>query len=503
MRALARWFQRNPVAAALLLAAGAVLLLQASAWARVGGGDSFSSSSSSSGSGSDDLDLIIFCIQLCIEWPEVGVPVTIIVIIYILVKRARGSGKKTEWSTGTSQAAAWQPPAPRQSMRRDWAAIRAVDPQFSAVLFEDFLYALFAAAHEARGGGRMDQLAPYFTTGARARFHPTDVAPTEVKAVIVGAMKVQRVTGADPGSQTVRATVRFESNFVEVQAGKEKAIYAVEIWQLARPVTARSRPPEKARTIGCPNCGAALTALRGSTCSFCNQVVDTGAFDWRVVGVEVLQREPRPPRAGGGGGVEQGTQLPTLKAPDTDQRLAALAARDPEFSVEGVRARAEMVFLELQAAWSDREWERVRPYVTDSLFQMQQYWIDGFKQQKVRNVMDKVEVQGFEVAALDSDAFYDTLTVRIFAVCIDYVITEDGKLVRGNKSRPTRFSEYWTFVRGVGRQGKASAEKKCPNCGAPQKISQAGHCEFCQAKVTSGEFDWVLSRIEQDEVYAG
>jgi hypothetical protein len=31
----------------------------------------------------------------------------------------------------------------------------------------------------------------------------------------------------------------------------------------------------------------------------------------------------------------------------------------------------------------------------------------------------------------------------------------------------------------------------------------AGVCEYCQGKVTSGEFDWVLSRIEQDEAYRG
>ena len=31
----------------------------------------------------------------------------------------------------------------------------------------------------------------------------------------------------------------------------------------------------------------------------------------------------------------------------------------------------------------------------------------------------------------------------------------------------------------------------------------AGVCTYCQVKVTTGDFDWVLSRIEQDEVYAG
>ena len=52
-------------------------------------------------------------------------------------------------------------------------------------------------------------------------------------------------------------------------------------------------------------------------------------------------------------------------------------------------------------------------------------------------------------------------------------------------------------------KGAARADPDCPTCGAPLRIEMAGNCSYCRAKVTSGEFDWVLSRIEQDEVYAG
>jgi hypothetical protein len=31
----------------------------------------------------------------------------------------------------------------------------------------------------------------------------------------------------------------------------------------------------------------------------------------------------------------------------------------------------------------------------------------------------------------------------------------------------------------------------------------AGVCGYCDAKITTGAFDWVLSRIEQDESYVG
>jgi hypothetical protein len=31
----------------------------------------------------------------------------------------------------------------------------------------------------------------------------------------------------------------------------------------------------------------------------------------------------------------------------------------------------------------------------------------------------------------------------------------------------------------------------------------AGSCEYCSVHVTAGEFDWVLSKIEQDDAYRG
>ena len=34
-------------------------------------------------------------------------------------------------------------------------------------------------------------------------------------------------------------------------------------------------------------------------------------------------------------------------------------------------------------------------------------------------------------------------------------------------------------------------------------VSMTGNCNYCRVKVTTGEFDWVLSRIEQDESYGG
>jgi hypothetical protein len=75
--------------------------------------------------------------------------------------------------------------------------------------------------------------------------------------------------------------------------------------------------------------------------------------------------------------------------------------------------------------------------------------------------------------------------------------------VAGNPQSDRYYSEYWTFVRGAGVRGAPRSDKNCPNCAAPLDTNMAGECTYCGAKVTSGEFDWVLSKIEQDEAYTG
>ena len=103
-----------------------------------------------------------------------------------------------------------------------------------------------------------------------------------------------------------------------------------------------------------------------------------------------------------------------------------------------------------------------------------------------------------------SDKFFDAITVRLFASSLDYTVADDGgKVVGGSRTRPRRYSEYWTLIRSATKTGPAKSDGACPSCGAPLQIEMAGHCVYCRAKVTSGEFDWVLSRIEQDEVYEG
>jgi hypothetical protein len=161
------------------------------------------------------------------------------------------------------------------------------------------------------------------------------------------------------------------------------------------------------------------------------------------------------------------------------------------------------VFGELQEAWSNRAWARARPYVSDRLFQSLSWWMEAYEGDRLRNVTEGGQVSRIELCRVESDRWYDALTVRVHANSLDYTIGDDGRLRAGSRKRRRAYTEYWTLIRGAQVKRAASADKRCPKCGASLKIDMAGSCEYCQARVTSGEFDWVLSMIEQDEAYQG
>ena len=199
---------------------------------------------------------------------------------------------------------------------------------------------------------------------------------------------------------------------------------------------------------------------------------------------------------------ERGTDLPTIVSSGANERMHGIRERDATFDWNVFVARAHVVFGALQQGWSGREPLRIRPFLTDNLFQSMVYWIDLYVAQRCRNMNDGARIEQIEFANAISDAHYDAITVRVFAIGADYTISDDGRMLSGSKS-PRRYSEYWTFVRGNVRKGTSKGDLACPQCGAPLAISMVGNCDHCGVKVTSGDFDWVLSRIEQDEVYSG
>ena len=489
--------RRGIVTAALALGA-VVALCAATALARPGGGHTYSgghhSSPSGGGGGGGDVDIgfVIELVYLCIRYPPLGAVVLIGAAGYFVLKR-RASRGLSDWSTAMPEPVAVRTRAGRA--RSDLAALTSSDPAFSIVLFEDFAYALYAEIQVSRARGGIGRLAAFLSQTVAQQLHDTTLE--RVDGVVIGAL---RYLSVELGSDRARVKLELEANLTEYRQGSAQRYYVVDRLLLARAKTARSRPPARVRKLDCPNCGAPLEGMRGTTCAYCRNEVGGGRLDWVVESLERGTTEMRPPVVTADA-PEVGTTFPTIVAPGSHDRLTELCRRDPANDPAALWARIGLIFGELQVGWSNRDLARIRPFVTDNLFQYFGYWIDAYVAQRARNVTENARISNIELAEVTSDATYDAVTVRVFATGLDYTLSDEGSLLRGSRSRERPYSEYWTLVRGSAARGRPRTDLACPCCGAPLRIAMAGNCEYCHARVVSGEFDWVLSRIEQDEAY--
>lgn len=466
-----------------------------SGWSSRSGSSSGYSSSGGGGDGGAVFSLLVWALTTRVGLIGVVAIVVLLVCARVVMSKAE---KRLNWEAGVAERA-----KELRHVRSDLERLREHDANFSVVLLEDFLNALYGQAYTLRGGGLLGRLSAYLQPPAQSALGSLGPA-REVKAIIVGAMRFVSVDGLSSQSQQVRMEVEFESNYTEVApSGAEQSFYACERWELLRDKQVLSRTPDRVRVFTCPACGAPLDGIDGGVCKYCSATVDTGRFDWVVSSITVTSRETRGPMLTGDT-AEQGTDLPTVIDDFVQPRYVDLTQRDPQFVWPAFQARVGLIFQRMQLAWSNRDVSQARPFVSDNLFQMLAYWTEAYRKAALRNVTEQAQIEGMELVRVTSDRFYDALTIRLRATSLDFTIADaDGRIVAGSRNRRRRYTEYWTLIRGVNRKGTARSDATCPSCGAPLAIEMAGNCAYCRARVTSGEFDWVLSRIEQDEVYEG
>lgn len=469
------------------------------ALARAGGGDSYSGGSDSGSSGGifsdssyDDLlgeflyYFIRFLFELTFSHPFIGLPVNILILfgIYLLFVNKGSSIVPREVESPLEQAPLEYSPENKKS------ELKIQDPSLSEVLFGDYVYSLYTQLQEARGRRALKEYGEFASDAALAQID--SVSPlhlTDVKGVIVGSCTLR---------STLEVTAEFflEANYIEITSNEQKSWYTKERWQFSKAGT-----PSIPTTLSCAGCGSSAEPLLDGSCPYCGRKNLINRYGFVLEKVLIDTREARGPVLTSTV-KERGTINQTIFHPLLSQNLQSLK-KSEAFQERTFLERVESIFLGIQDAWSSREWEKARPFESDLLFQSHRYWIEEYKKQNLENVLNDLIVTNKTIVKVLSDPFYDAITVRIFAQVKDSTVSvPDGKLICGDPNLDRTFSEYWTFIR---KRGKSSAnmkpENQCPNCGAALKISMAGLCEYCTSKITSGDFDWIASKIEQDDSY--
>ena len=184
--------------------------------------------------------------------------------------------------------------------------------------------------------------------------------------------------------------------------------------------------------------------------------------------------------------------------------VAAFMAATPDFQLEAFRHKVTDAFLKIQAAWSGQSLAEVRPFISDGIYQRFATQFQMMSLLRQRNLLSNIRILGIELVAYARDGEYDVLQVQIAAAMNDAFVCElDHSL---DSEGDDSFVEYWSFIRKrnpITTEGDIYQKKGCPSCGAPlpPDMGELCRCAYCQVMVNSGEFDWVLAEITQQDCY--
>jgi predicted lipid-binding transport protein (Tim44 family) len=384
-------------------------------------------------------------------------------------------------------------------------AIRAVDPDFELETFLQRAEMCFFLVKRGIQKNDAPSIRPYLNDAVYAQVSQnlTQMKQRHVHALLeslnVRAVHLETAVCNEQGQTlNVHFDLVYRSKTLDevnrVVADEREDGRHGEQWTFARAATART--PQNGGVIAsrCPACGAELRLNLDGTCAHCRASVTNGKVDWVVADVQSV------PFMG------YSSESPFAVASSTvDEGIAGLQAADPAFSLDAFRTRAAQAFMALQSAWCNQNLDGGRAFLSPGAYFAWSAQLETLAAEGRRNVMEHVEVRGIDALRVVHGRVFDDLTVRISAVAADFEIDKDNKIVFGDRTvRP--FREDWTFQRsiGVATSGKpGTLENTCPSCGAPVALTQIGECRYCKAAVTSGKFDWVVSRIEQEDDESG
>ncbi len=128
--------------------------------------------------------------------------------------------------------------------------------------------------------------------------------------------------------------------------------------------------------------------------------------------------------------------------------VSDIKRNEPSFDEGRFKDNVMDMFFRIQAAWMNRDLSSAKSLLTDEMRNIFQEDIDAMRRTKQINRLENIAVRNVEITEAWQESGQDYITALIYANILDYTIDEsDGSVVKGSKTEPVKFEEYWTFTR--------------------------------------------------------
>lgn len=188
----------------------------------------------------------------------------------------------------------------------------------------------------------------------------------------------------------------------------------------------------------------------------------------------------------------KGTKTSTSSYHYNDISLEDLQKYLPGKTLEQVKEDVFTRFVNIQEAWMNFDYDALREYCTDELYNTYVSQLETLKLKNGQNIMSDYQNLDMKITNITSENNVISLIVYAEIRFHDYVINmKTNEVIRGSKDRLMTNHYLMTFVI---KKGDAKSIKNCPSCGAPFEHNASGICEYCGSTIIKEADELVLSK---------
>ncbi len=120
--------------------------------------------------------------------------------------------------------------------------------------------------------------------------------------------------------------------------------------------------------------------------------------------------------------------------PENDEKaIEAIKLVHPDFDEYDFISYTKELYLELQNAWMDKDWKRVRHLETESLFHQHNMQLQEYIDNHTTNHLDRVCVDRAIIKSFKMSDDHDVIKVILSSYMCDYIRNDDtGELIQGD-----------------------------------------------------------------------
>ena len=155
---------------------------------------------------------------------------------------------------------------------------------------------------------------------------------------------------------------------------------------------------------------------------------------------------------------------------------------------------ASGMYVKLQEAWMNFDYETIRSLTTDDLYNSYKTMLESLERKKQKNIVSDIKVYGCNFTNAENEHGKYTVEVELDLAYRDYIVQEknnDYELVRGVVNR----LDVVCLITLVSTKKKETST--CPVCGGPiSKNNQSDKCKFCGNTIVKENYNWLISKKE-------